>query len=139
MTTTTTNWRPCKKITLTIARCLTDVDVHARGGIIQTLEGPAPFQTGDYLACDAKGEYPISKDTLEGGSYVKVQDLTNGWVSYQPCDIREARQVMTSFTLNGQHGKAGDYQVKRGEKIRIVDRTIFESSYHFLDEEEERR
>lgn len=132
MTTPATTWQPCKKVTLTIARRLTDTDFEQRGGIIQTLEGSAPFQDGDYLAYDDKGEFPIRRATLESENYSKIADLPDGWASYQPTDIRDARQMPDAFTLNGQRGKAGDYQVRRGKKVWIVDRTIFESSYRFV-------
>lgn len=135
MTTPETTWRPCKKVTVTIARRLTQDDFEQRGGIMQTLEGPAPFQVDDYLAYDDKGEFPIRRATLESENYSKIADLPNGWASYQPCDIREARQMPHAFTLNGQCGKAGDYQVRRGKRIWIVDHTIFETSYQFLKEE----
>ena len=49
----------------TRARRLTEEDYQRYKGIIQTLEGPQPFLPGDYLATDAKGEWPIKQATIE--------------------------------------------------------------------------
>src|SRR5438445_7707015 len=38
------------------ARRLTQEDVEQRGGVIHTMEGPAAFQPGDYLARGLQGE-----------------------------------------------------------------------------------
>lgn len=129
---TTATWRPCRKVTVTIARPLTQDDLRKRGGVIQTAEGPAPFHVGDYLGRDDLGEFPIKRATLNSASYTKTADLSDGWASYQPCDIRAAMQMFVDFTVNGQRGKAGDYKVRRGTRIWIVARAIFESSYQFL-------
>ena len=134
-TTAKTGWRPCRKVSLTVARRLTEADWQVWNGIIQTPEGPAPFKVGDYLGRDEIGQFPMKRTTLESEHYRKVADLDDEWATYRPCDVREALQMMVPFTLNGQHGKAGDYKVRRGEKMWIVDRTIFERSYQFLDVE----
>jgi len=116
------------KKTPTLARPLTEQDYEARGGIIETIEGPAPFQAGDYLGRDRKGFFPIKKATLE--TYVKLLDLPGTWAYYQALDTREATKQVGAFSLGGQHGKAGDYTV-RNHKGRewIVDGQLFESDY----------
>lgn len=132
MTSTPTTWRPCKKITLTIACRLTQDDFEKRRGIIQTPEGPVSFRVGDYLGRDNLGEWPIKQATLESEDYQKVADLSDGWSSYQPCDSREAMQLERPCVVNGLRGKRGDYQVRRGKRVWIVARAIFESSYRFI-------
>lgn len=136
MTSTTNTWRLCKKITLTVARPLTRDDFNRSGGIIQTPEGPVPFRVGDYLGRDDLGEWPIKKATLESEEYQKVAYLSDGWATYQPCDIHEAMQLERPCVVNGLRGKHGDYKVRRGTRIWIVARAIFESGYRFLDEEQ---
>ena len=99
------------------------------GGSIQTIHGPAAFQSGDYLGRDAKDEYPIHRETLEQ-NYRKVSDEdAEGFASYEPQDIREAMQMNEPFKANGVWGKPGDYLLRQGNRTWPVDREIFESSY----------
>lgn len=53
-----------KKIAPTLARLLTVQDYEERHGLIYALEGILQFTPGDYVAKDAKGEWPIRKKNL---------------------------------------------------------------------------
>jgi hypothetical protein len=58
------SFTPYRKIVPTIARVLTEDDYEAWQGIITTPEGPRAFLPGDYLAKDAKGQWPIQADKI---------------------------------------------------------------------------
>lgn len=118
-----------RKTTCTVARQLTHADFVARNGVIQTLEGERSFEVGDYLAKDAKGEWPITRAKMER-DYRRVSNPdASGFAEYQPLDVREAAQSDEPFTINGLTGKAGDYHVRSGGNEWIVDREIFENGY----------
>lgn len=118
-----------KKTTLTMARPLSEREYIRREGVIDTLEGPAPFEPGDYLGLDRKGEYPIKKATMES-HYVLLEALGDGWGYYRSLDIRKACQMKDAFILHDQHGKSGDYIVYRGQQHPyIVDRELFDESF----------
>jgi hypothetical protein len=121
-----------RKITKTRARPLTEKDYQARGGTIQTIEGPATFKIGDYLGRDDKGEFPIRRAKVERDYQQITLPDASGWAEYMPLDVREAAQVNEPFELNGQHGKAGDYIVRGSDSQWIVDRELFEASYRPL-------
>lgn len=126
-------WKLYRKTAPTVARLLTEADVQARGGIIQTLEGPKHFGAGDYLARDAKGEWPIRKAVMEDrGKYEPIDSTEEeGWMAYQPVGLREAQQMDEVFTTNGLTGKPGDYLVRtpgQNQRMWVVDREIFEST-----------
>lgn len=121
-----------RKITKTRARPLTEEDYQERAGMIQTIEGLATFQIGDYLGRDDKGEFPIRRAKIERDYQQITSPDAEGWADYKPLDTREAAQVNEPFELNGQHGKAGDYIVKGSDSQWIVDRELFETSYRPL-------
>ena len=124
-----------RKVTLTIARPLTQEDYERLGGIIQTLEGPAPFRVGDFLARDAKGEFPIRCEVIERHYTPRAAASSGGWTSYELLETREAAQVEAAFTLNGHTGKPGDYIVRHGQHHWIVDQDIFLTSYALVGDE----
>jgi hypothetical protein len=53
-----------KKIAQTQARLLTSQDYEERHGLIHAPEGILKFTPGDYVAKDAKGEWPIRQATM---------------------------------------------------------------------------
>src|SRR5713226_2677700 len=104
-----------RHIAPTRARKLTEADYTLRKGIIETLEGPQPFSPGDYIARDAKGEWPIKQETL-GKKYIQVApEDEEGFTGYMRLRPRLAAQMPVSFTIEGMHGKVGDYLVLGGE------------------------
>jgi len=122
-------FRPYRKTTKSRARPLTEEDYRQRGGLIQTIEGPARFAIGDYLGKDDKGEFPIRRVKVERDYRQITPPDAEGWADYMPFDVREAAQVSEPFELNGQHGKTGDYIVRGSDSRWIVDRELFEASY----------
>ena len=124
-----------QKMALLQARPLTEDDYQQRGGIIQTREGLVGFEPGDYLARGIENEeWPISKEHF-ATSYERVSELdAEGFASYRARDICQAYQMPEPFTVKRTRGdtltgKADDYLVRSGDRIWIVDRTIFENSY----------
>lgn len=122
------------------ARRLTEEDVKQRAAVIQTMEGPATFQAGDYLARGTRGEeYPISPQAFavlyDEGSQ---EPDTEGFAWYRPAPLlHQAVQISEPFTLDlpggGLYaGQPGDYLVRtvglEGD-YRIVDRWYFEQHY----------
>lgn len=122
------------------ARRLTQEDVEQRAGMIQTIEGPAPFRSGDYLARGTRGEeYPISPEAFavlyDEGSQ---EPDTEGFAWYRPAPLlHQAVQITEPFTIDipggGLYaGQPGDYLVRtvglEGD-YRIVDRWYFEQHY----------
>ena len=124
-----------QKTALLQARSLTQEDYQERQGIIQTREGSASFQPGDFLACGVQDEeWPITREHF-ATSYEQVseQDI-EGFASYQAKDTYQAYQILEPFTLKRSKGdtltgKAGDYLLRSGERMWNIDRTIFEQSY----------
>ena len=103
-------WRYCEKTTPTLARLLTSAEFEARAGKIQTHEGPAPFNVGDYLACDSLGEYPIRAATIQARYIAISTPDPDGWAQYRCAELRIARQEFRAFTTDqGVIGQAGDY------------------------------
>jgi hypothetical protein len=125
-----------RKITLSRLRPLTEQDYRERNGIIQTREGPATFQPGDFLGQDSKGEFRVRRVKVERDfRQVSAADAI-GWASYQPLDTRLAAQLASPHDLpNGQHGEAGDYVVQGSDSQWIVERSLFEASYVPVEEE----
>lgn len=124
-----------QKTALLQARPLTEDDNQQRSGIIRTREGPAGFEPGDYLARGIeREEWPITKEHF-ATSYEQVSEPnTEGFAFYRARDICQAYQMPEPFTVRRTKGdiltgKAGDYLVRSGDRIWIVDRTIFENSY----------
>src|SRR2546421_8403787 len=93
-------FQSCHKTALLQARPLTDDDYNKRNGIIQTLEGPATFQPGDYLARGVRNEeWPITQKHFTK-DYERVSELdAEGFASYRAMDIRQAYQMPEVFTL----------------------------------------
>ena|SRR5258707_13206483 len=113
----------------TKARKLTKEDYQCFKGLIETLEGPQPFSPGDYLAQDAKGEWPIKQATVEQ-KYIRITSEDNeGFAFYMRPGIRLAAPMPEPFTIEGKQGKAGDYLVLGGDGGWPVDREIFEQTY----------
>ena len=128
-------FKPYRHKIATWARVLTEADYQERGGIIQTLEGPSPFSVGDYLARNAKGEWPIKRTTIER-KYRQVEPVNEeGWAGYMRIGSRLAAQVPVAFSISGMQGKAGDYLVLGGGGGWVVDREIFEATYEVAKEE----
>lgn len=124
-----------RKTALLQARPLTEDDYRERGGIIQTQEGSVGFEPGDYLARGIeREEWPITKEHF-ATSYEQVSEPDiEGFAFYRATDICQAYQMPEPFTVRRTRGdtltgKAGDYLVRSGDRIWIVDRTIFENSY----------
>lgn len=124
-----------RKIALLQARPLTEVDYQERQGIIQTREGSASFQPGDFLARGVQNEeWPITREHF-ATSYEQVSEHdAAGFASYRAKDTYQAYQILEPFTLKRSKGdilagKAGDYLLRSGERMWIIDRTIFEQSY----------
>lgn len=124
-----------QKTALLKARHLTDVDCQQKGGIIQTREGLVGFQPGDYLARGIQNEeWPITKEHF-ATSYERVSEPdAEGFASFRARDICQAYQMPEPFTVKRTRGdtltgKAGDYLVRSGERMWIVDCAIFENSY----------
>lgn len=131
-------FQPFKKTALLKARPLTDADYLQRKGTIQTREGAARFEPGDYLAQGIENEeWPITKDHF-AASYERVSEPdTKGFALYHIQDISQACQMPEPFSVKRSSddtltGKAGDYLVRSGQRVWIVDRTIFEQSYQPL-------
>ena len=127
-------WQRCEKLTPTYARQLTQADYEARQGIIETREGPAPFTTGDYLAVDDQGEYPIQQATIEH-CYVRIAPPdAQGFARYRSAEPREALQQSHPFTTDrGVTGQAGDYLMRgRDGRTWPCARAKFEHEYRFV-------
>jgi hypothetical protein len=113
----------------TRARKLTEADYISRQGIIETLEGPQPFSPGDYLARNAKGEWPIKHETL-AKNYIQVTpEDEEGFAGYRRLGFRLAAQMPEAFTIDGMRGEAGDYLVVNEGAGWPVNREIFEQRY----------
>jgi hypothetical protein len=127
------------------ARRLTEEDVKQRAGVIQTMEGPATFRAGDYLARGTRGEeYPIRPAAFailyEEGSQ---EPDTEGFAWYRPAPlVHQAIQITEPFSMDipggGLYtGQPGDYLVRtvglEGDP-RIVDRWYFEQYYEPIDD-----
>ena len=127
-----------QKTALLRARPLTEDDYQQRGGIIQTREGPAGFEPGDFLARGVQNEeWPITKEHF-AADYERVSEPdTEGFAFYRATGICQAYQMPEAFTVKRTRGdiltgKAGDYLVRSGNRTWIVDRTIFENSYEWV-------
>lgn len=128
------------------ARRLTEEDVRQRAGVIQTLEGPATFQAGDYLARGTRGEeYPISPEAFAFHYDQNSQEPdTEGFAWYRPAPlVHQAVQITEPFTIDSGYGslytgQPGDYLVRtqgREEEYRIVDRWYFQQNYEPIGDE----
>jgi len=128
-------FRSYRKTALLHASPLIEDDYKLRNGIIQTLEGPATFQPGDYLARGVSNEeWPITQKHFTT-DYERVSEPdAEGFASYRARDVRQAYQMPEEFTLkriNGDAltGKPGDYLVKSGHRVWVTEHSIFESSH----------
>ena len=117
------------KSTPTLARLLTQKDYDERNGVIETSEGPKPFAPGDYLAHDAKGEWPIKRKAIqEKYTRVALED-EHGFAPYLRLGTNLAAPMPEPFRIQGLTGKAGDYLVIGNGSGWPVDREIFEQTY----------
>ncbi len=128
-----------RKGATTRASVLTRKDHEGRDGVIQTLEGPVSFEVGDYLCQGVEGEeWPMKPERFkECYEWIGVYNPTTGL--YRSKGFREAVQIDEDFTVRRNanemcHGKPGDYLVRQGEKLWIVDAGIFEASYEKVEE-----
>lgn len=123
----------CRKTALISARQLTTHDHDAYQGIIQTLEGPASFNAGDYLARDSKGMWPITRENIEQNYRQMSEPDQDGFARYQALHERRAIQMHSEFMVNGLHGKPGDYLVfSQGGHTWPVDQEIFNMTYEVI-------
>lgn len=126
-----------KKVARTFARVLTPQDYEERQGLIYAPEGILKFIPGDYLAKDAKGEWPIRQATMRE-RYVKVApEDGDGFAQYLRTDVSFAAQMPEPFTLDEMRGKAGDYLVLNEGGGWPVDREIFEQTYELVEVQKE--
>lgn len=124
-----------KKIAPTQARLLTAQDYEERHGLIYAPEGILQFTPGDYMAKDAKGEWPIRQATMRE-RYVKVApEDEGGFAQYMRTDVSFAAPMPEPFTIDGMRGKAGDYLVINEGAGWPVDREIFEQTYQLVEEQ----
>lgn len=129
------HFREYRKAVLTRARVLTDKDVEAFGGVIDTKEGPASFVAGDYLAVGVSGEqWPIMASTMAQIKIQVSQQDENGWALYANTNTVRAAQVPREFSVEIStgdtiFGKANDYLVENEGRHWIVDQEIFEKTY----------
>jgi hypothetical protein len=126
-----------RKVARTLARVLTPQDYEERQGLIYAPEGILKFTPGDYLAKDAKGEWPIRQATMQD-RYVKVApEEEDGFAQYLRTDVSFAAQMPEPFTIDRMRGKAGDYLVLNEGGGWPVDREIFEQTYELVEEQKE--
>ncbi|MBV9690912.1 MAG: hypothetical protein JO202_14535 [Ktedonobacteraceae bacterium] len=123
-----------RKVARTRARLLTAQDYEERHGLIHAPEGILAFTAGDYVARDAKGEWPIRQVTMRE-RYVKVApEDAEGFAHYVRTDTSFAAQMPEPFTIDGMHGKAGDYLVINEGAGWPVDHEIFEQTYQLAEQ-----
>lgn len=128
-------FRSFRKSAVTLARPPAEDDYKRLNGTIQTLEGPATFQPGDYLARGTENEeWPISKQHFNQVYKEVAPAGEEGFALYVAQEIREALQMDKDFTVkrtNGDilSGKKGDYLVRSGGNVRVVQRDIFENTH----------
>jgi hypothetical protein len=119
-----------RKVIPSRLRQLTEQDYRERGGVIETREGPATFQIGDYLGQDSKGEFRVRRVKVDRDFRLISEFDISGWADYQPQDVRLAAQLPYSYDLpNGQHGEAGDYLIRGSDSQWIVAQDLFEAAY----------
>src|SRR5207253_1671596 len=93
-------FQPFRKTALLHARPLTEEDYKERHGIIQSREGSASFQPGDFLARGVQDEeWPMTREHFTT-SYEQVSEQdTEGFASYRAKDTYQAYQILEPFTL----------------------------------------
>ena len=129
------DFREYRKSALTRARELTQVDFEQMGGTVQTLEGPASFQPGDFLAVGVQDEqWPISKATMAKTKQQVSEQDDQGWADYAATNTVRAVQMSEPFRVQISTGdiltgKAGGYFVVSGSRAWIVDEEIFAQTY----------
>jgi len=124
-----------RKSALLRARPLTEEDCKQRNGTIQTLEGPATFRPGDYLAQGIQNEeWPITQERF-GTIYQRVSEPdAEGFARYRSTELRQAYRMPEPFAVrraNGDilRGKGGDYLLRSDTRVWVVDYDIFERTY----------
>lgn len=132
-----------RKTATTYARPLTEADYVAMNGIIQTLEGPAPFEVGDYLAHGGHDDYyPIKADLFAATKQLaEIQPKCGNFRYYNTTSTVRAEQEPSHFFVvleDGTQlsGKPGDYLVHNDAGDGwIVDQAIFEDTYTEVEQE----
>jgi len=128
-------FKPFRRSALLRARSLTEEDYKQKNGTIQTLEGPTNFLPGDYLAQGVQGEeWPITQQRFSKIYQLVSQPDEQEFACYRNIEVRQAYRMQETFTVkrtNGDTltGKSGDYLLRSGNKVWIVDFDIFEKSY----------
>lgn len=124
-----------RKSALSRARLLTDGDLSDRGGIIETKEGPVPFEVGDYLNRGVDGEeWPMKAAEMLSTKEAVSEPEVGGWRNWRNTNTVRAMQIDQPFEVklvNGSDisGKAGDFFVDGGSSQWIVDADIFKRTY----------
>jgi hypothetical protein len=136
------SFRIFHKSGLTKARPLTQIDFENFKGNIQTLEGPASFKVGDFLAIGVNGEqYPIRFETMASTKQIIGEPDDEGWGNYKTTTTVRATKIDKPFgvqrvgTDDISYGKAGDWFVDSGKRQFIVDDTIFKATYEIVVDE----
>ena len=113
---------------------------------VTTLEGEVSMRPGDYLCRGIVGEYWPQKQSKLLEKYIPFGHVDpDGWQRFDPkpdSQTVEAAQVGYDFKVVAQWGellgKRGDFVVRSitdSSDVWIVDRTIFNASYEFVDPE----
>ncbi len=126
-----------RKVARTLARVLTPQDYEERQGLIYAPEGILKFTPGDYLAKDAKGEWPIRQATMRDRYEKVAPEDEDGFAQYLRTDVSCAAQMPEPFTIDAMRGKVGDYLVLNEGGGWPVDREIFEQTYEPVEEQKE--
>lgn len=132
------------KVAHILARVLTEEDVLERGGVIETLEGPASFCPGDMLCYGIPfGEaWPMRARTLSERYDAIGPASRPGYDEYAPKKtVRLAVRLSEPFCVRLASGStlasaAGDYLLKGTSSCWPVAADIFERTYVRLEEHE---
>src|SRR5437588_2806485 len=128
-----------RKTALTQAYQLTEQDYEERGGVIETLEGPASFEPGDWLCTGINAEQWPVPASLFPRIFEEARRDGNS-VLYRTKGVKEAVQLYAPFTVTMDigaihHGEPGDYLARTPGGLHIVNREIFEASHELVQEE----
>jgi hypothetical protein len=123
-------WREYRKIATVWARRMSGTFT------VETLEGLAQGEAGDYLCRGIEGEeWPVRREKFEN-TYAPVSPGSREeWREYcQTGGTVRARQMPEAFTVQNSHGllsgNAGDYLCEDADGVRWpVKASIFEVSY----------
>lgn len=127
-----TSWTRYRKGALTRAR-LADAP-----GVVETMEGPVPYESGWFICLGVLGEsWPLPPWNFEGPKavFARVSDPdAQGYAGYRKTTEVEAQQQHEEFSttlLEGAviHGRPGDWLVREGSLTWIVAADVFAASY----------